>query len=153
MADQAEQVGLFPVGYAIGGSKIGSPLFTVHLVVFTPAETVTGVGHISQTTNPPLNIETKLDGKYTYMTVMPDNSRILVSATGYPIINWPPHGGIGPVILPNVELQMVLTGDWKSGTANYKYSDSNGKWHSITNAPVKFISSNVQELKERSLSR
>ncbi len=133
-------VGLFPVAYQIGGNMPGAPTFNVHLLVNTPNERITGYGTITQTTNPPLNIDTKLEGNYTYMTVMPNNSSILVVATGYPVINWPPNGGVGPVLMPNVELRMVLSDDWAGGTANYQYQGSDGQWQSITNAPVKKIS-------------
>lgn len=115
---------------------MGAPVFNVHFTVNTPKETVHGVGHITQATNPPLDVETKLDGSFTYMAVMPDSTHILVTVTGYPIIQWPPYGGIGPVIPPNAELRMVLENDWKSGTANYKYIDDNGNWQAIDNAKV-----------------
>jgi hypothetical protein len=55
------------------------------------------------------------------------------------MIKWPQGAGIGPVIPPNVDLRMVVTEDWKSGTANYKYCDDQGNWHEITNAPVKLV--------------
>jgi hypothetical protein len=137
--------GLFIVSYEIGGNMPGAPLFKVNFSVFTPGETVNGIGHITQATNPPLDIATNLSGQYTYMCVMPERCHILVTATGHPIIKWPQGGGIGPVIPPNVELRMVLSEDWKSGTANYKYQDSSGKWDEVTNVPVKMVSGNTLE--------
>lgn len=131
-----QAVGLFPVAYKIGGNMPGAPLFMVHLTVNTPDRRVNGYGTITQTTNPPLSLNTKLDGDFTYMTVMPNDTHILMVLTGYPVINWPPHAGIGPVIMPNVELRMVLSDDWKSGVANYRYQDNNGNWHEINDAPV-----------------
>ena len=135
----AKKVGLFPVCYQIGDAKAGAPLFKVSLLVYTPGETVSGYGIITQAISPPLKVETKLHGDFTYMTVMPRITHILVVATGYPVVHWPPHGGIGPVIPPNVHLRMVLNEDWKSGTANYQYIDSKGNWHNIKNAPVKIV--------------
>lgn len=135
MSNQPGQVGLFPVSYEIGGNMPGAPLFRVNLVVFTPAKTVHGAGHISQATNPPLSVNTILSGQYTYMTVMPNNSHILVTATGHPVALGPGT----PVLPPNVQLRMVLSSDWKSGTANYEYQDSNHHWHTIDNAPVKLV--------------
>lgn len=132
------QTGLFPVSYEIGGDKPGAPRFVAHLLVYTPAKTVNGAGLITQAINPPLEEATVLHGDFTYMTVMPRNVHILVTATGYPAIKWPAHGGIGPVLQPNVQLRMVLDGDWKSGTANYSYF-ANGSWHDVENAPVKSI--------------
>jgi hypothetical protein len=134
-----KKVGLFPVCYAIGGEKPGAPLFKVSLLVYTPGKTVTGYGTVTQAISPPLRVETKLSGDFTYMTVMPKNVHILIVATGYPVVHWPPHGGIGPVILPNVHLRMVLNGDWKSGTANYQYQDSKGNWQEVKDAPVKMV--------------
>lgn len=131
--------GLFIVSYEIGGNMPGAPLFNVNFSVYTPGETVSGIGHITQSINPPLDIATNLSGQYTYMCVMPDSCHILINTLGYPIIKWPQGGGIGPVIMPNVELRMVVGEDWKGGTANYKYQDGNGNWHEVTNAPVRMI--------------
>ncbi|MEW6734634.1 MAG: DUF1842 domain-containing protein [Acidobacteriota bacterium] len=136
MADQ--KTGLFVVSYDIGTDLIGAPLFKLHLSVYTPNKTVTGTGRITQTTNPPLDIATRVQGEYTYMTVMPNKSHILVTAVGYPIINWPAHAGIGPVIPPNVELRMVLEDNWSSGRAMYRYL-VDGSWHEVTDAPVKSV--------------
>ena len=133
------KTGLFIVSYEIGGNMPGAPLFKINFSVYTPGETVSGIGHITQTTNPPIDIGTNLHGQYTYMCVMPKTCHILITATGYPIIKWPQGGGIGPVIPPNTELRMVVSEDWKSGTANYKYIDSKGNWNEITDAPVKMV--------------
>jgi hypothetical protein len=136
---QAEQTGLFLACYQIGGNQPGAPLFAVQLSVYTPGEKLSGFGRITQATNPPLDLATKLEGDYMYMTVMPNESHILVVATGYPPLDWPPHGGLGPVIPPNVQLRMVLTADWKGGTANYQYRAGDGSWRSVANAPVRSV--------------
>ncbi|NES99162.1 MAG: DUF1842 domain-containing protein [Sphaerospermopsis sp. SIO1G1] len=137
---ETQKYGVFLACYEISTSLLGAPTLTLNLLVNAPAETVHGIGNITQAINPPLDIKTKLDGSFTYMTVMPDNTHILVTASGYPIINWPPYvPGPGPVILPNVELRMVLNEDWKSGTANYKYLDDQGKWQTVNNAVVKSV--------------
>jgi hypothetical protein len=134
--------GTFLACYQIGNDMPGAPLFTVHLIVSTPNEAVNGMGEVTQTTNPPLDLSTKLTGNFTYMTVMPQNTHILVTLTGYPNVHWSPSWGIGPVLLPNTTLQMVLTDDWKSGTANFTYTDENGS-QTITNVPVKSIPCNM----------
>ncbi|MDY7232823.1 DUF1842 domain-containing protein [Hyalangium rubrum] len=69
--------------------------------------------------NPPLDVRSNLNGTFTYMTVMPKQTNILVVATGTPAIQWPSGGGVGPVLVPNVHLRMVLDSEWKSGTAYY----------------------------------
>lgn len=134
-----QKTGLFHACYEIGGDMPGAPLFKVNLGVYTPKETISGVGHITQAVNPPLDLATNLNGNYTYMCVMPKNCHILVVLTGHPIVDCPHGAGIGPVVLPNVTLRMVLDESWKSGTANYKYQDADGKWHDIKNAPVKMV--------------
>lgn len=135
----ATNVGLFIASFQVGGDKPGAPSFRINMSVYTPGETISGIGHITQAVNPPLDIPTNIQGQFTYMCVMPNNYHILVTATGYPIIKWPQGGGVGPVLQPNVELRMVLTEDWKTGTANYKYQDNKGNWQEITNAPVIII--------------
>lgn len=129
-------VGLFIASFQIGGDKPGAPSFRINMCVYTPGETISGIGHITQAVNPPLDIPTNLQGQFTYMSVMPNNCHILVTATGTPIVKWPQGGGIGPVLPINVDLRMVLTEDWKTGKANYKYQDSKGNWQEVTNAPV-----------------
>lgn len=143
MSENSRKTGLFIASYAIGGEMPGAPLFKLNLSIYTPGETVSGIGHITQAVNPPLDIATNLHGQFTYMCVMPHICHVLVTATGYPVIKWPHGGGIGPVIPANSELRMVLSDDWKSGTANYKYMDNEGSWHEITNAPVQIINGNT----------
>jgi hypothetical protein len=110
----------------------------LHLLVYTPGKTVTGAGLLTQAINPPLEEAVSVHGDFTYMTVMPKNTHILVTATGVPLVKWPPHGGIGPVLQPVLHLRMVLENDWKSGTANFSYF-ANGHWHEVEGATVKMI--------------
>ncbi|NER82595.1 MAG: DUF1842 domain-containing protein [Leptolyngbya sp. SIO1D8] len=133
-----DKAALFIVCYTIETDRIDAPAFSLNLTVNPPKETVHGLGKITQSTSPPLDITTRLDGSFTHMTVMPDNTHILVVATGYPVIHWPPYSGVGQVIPPNAELRMLLSRDWKSGTANYKYLDNQGDWHSMSDASVNY---------------
>jgi len=135
-----EKVGLFIASYQIGGDKPGAPLFNVNLSIYTPGKTVSGIGHISQATNPPLDVVTHLKGTYTYMCVMPKNCHIQVRLTGSSVVKLSPVSGVEPVALHNVELLMVLTEDWKTGGANYSYLDKAGNLHEVEGAPVKEIS-------------
>ncbi len=137
------KTGLFIANFEIGENMPGALHLALNLSVFTPEETLSGIGHITQAVNPPVNIATKISGGYTYMCVMPKNCHILVTATGYPIIKWPQGAGIGPVEQPNFELRMVLEENWKSGVANYKFMDGTGKWHEVNNAPVKFATADT----------
>ena len=125
--------GLFLARFEIGGQLPGAPLFSVTFTVYTPEQSLAGMGRITQAVNPPLDLATKLDGDFTYMTVMPDQTHVLVVATGYPVVK--SGGGILP---PNVHLRMVLEADWQSGTANYGY-EVDGTWHEVTDAPVRQV--------------
>jgi hypothetical protein len=132
----AAKSGAFLASYRIGTGMAGAPLFTVHLVVSTPNKTVNGAGEITQAINPPLGVPTHLSGEYTYMTVMPDNSKILVTLRGMGPIN-----PIQPLVANNTRVWLVLSTDWKSGTANYEYrygKDSND-WQLVEGVPVTLI--------------
>jgi hypothetical protein len=128
---------LLTVHLQIGSGKPGAVLFTLDLLVDPVHEQVNGFGHMTQAINPPLDIPTRVEGNFTYMTVMPNNGHLLVTATGYPPVSWPVGGGVGPVLLPNVQLWMIMSPDWTSGTANYKYRIDETTWKSITDVPVK----------------
>ena len=146
MGKEAEKkTGLFLACYEIGGEMPGAPLFKIHFAVYAPDETLSGTGHITLTTKPPLDIGTMLVGQYTYMCVMPKTCHILITASGYPPVEWPSWGGVGPVIPSNVKLTMVIGDDWKSGTANYSYRDQQGNWVDIKDAPVKLVPCNTIE--------
>jgi hypothetical protein len=138
-AAQTEAVGLFPVSYRIGGNKPGAVAFDVHLAVSTPTKTVHGAGLITQAVNPPHHQPTALNGEYTFMTVMPNKTHILVVAKGY--------GPVSPtqeIETTNVRLRMVLSKDWQSGTANFDYL-WNGKWNTVDNASVTIIAARIPE--------
>ncbi|MBV9786984.1 MAG: DUF1842 domain-containing protein [Chloroflexi bacterium] len=138
MADEI-RTGLFPVSYEIGTGAPGAPLFTVHFFVNTPHKTVTGMGRITQTTNPPLDLSTKLEGRYDTVLIEGEPYQV-VAATGYPVIVGSPLAVPGPAFEPNVYLHMKLSGDWQSGTATYIYIDE-GNPHAITDVPAKLVPS------------
>lgn len=98
-----------------------------------------GAGTLTQSTNPPLDLATVLTGEYTFMTVMPDQSKILVTARGVGAVS-----PIEPFEAHNVSLRMVLSTDWQSGVANYDYL-RDGKWNPVDNAPVKFITAAIPQ--------
>lgn len=134
------KTGLFIVSYQIVTDEIGAPKFELHLTVSTPNERVQGQGRITNAaTNPSLDINTTVSGDYTPMTVMPNDSHIMVTAEGYPTMKWPPRGGVGPVLMPNTKLRMALKKDWQSGTASFSYMDANGLWKEVTTAKVTIL--------------
>jgi hypothetical protein len=130
--------GLFLARFEVGGELPGAPLLHLAFTVYTPGRTVTGLGRLTQAVNPPLDVASRLGGDYTYLTVMPNESTLLVTATGYPVVEAPADAGILPVLPPNLTLRMVLDKDWQSGVANYSYL-SGGAWHEVTDAPVKQV--------------
>jgi uncharacterized protein DUF1842 len=130
--------GTFLARYAIGDDMLGAVKFDLQLVVDVPNKRVTGVGHLSQATNPPLNLSSQLSGDFSYMTVMPKNTHILVVAEGDQSSTRQRSTGSSQA-QPNVELRMVLADDWKSGTASYKYRSGDGEWKEVTGAPVKTL--------------
>ncbi|WP_456856747.1 DUF1842 domain-containing protein [Bradyrhizobium sp. USDA 4501] len=92
--------------------------------------------------NPPLDVATSLLGSYSQLpTLPPAPALLLVLLTGYPPIRWPHHAGLGPVILPNVDLRMTLILTWQSGIASYSYrSGPDGDWQEVEAASVRLVS-------------
>ncbi|MEO7592981.1 MAG: DUF1842 domain-containing protein [Byssovorax sp.] len=132
ITEAAQKTGLFHVNYTIATRDLGGPLFTASMVVNTVDKVISGAGRITQTVgSPSLDLRTTLNGSYTYMTVMPDKSHILVVASGQG-----PIGSITPLTGTNVELRMILSSDWSSGVANYSYRNERGAWVELTNLPV-----------------
>lgn len=128
-------VGLFIASYTISSGLLGAPTFNVHLVVNTPTRKVNGQGVVTNgSTKPALNVPTTLQGDFTYMTVMPNNTHILVVVNGTG-----PIGTVTPLEGPNTTLRMVLEDNWQSGTANFSYVDGNGQWQYVENASVKIM--------------
>ncbi|WP_165128019.1 MULTISPECIES: DUF1842 domain-containing protein [Bradyrhizobium] len=103
-----DHVGLFHACYQIGESRPGDIIFMLDLVVDTPNRRIQGCGSITQAVNPPLDVAASLQGNYSQLpTLLPAPALLLVLLTGYPPIHWPHHAGLGPVILPNVDLRMT----------------------------------------------
>ncbi|BAU28998.1 uncharacterized protein DUF1842 [Aneurinibacillus soli] len=131
------QVGLFLARYQIGGDKPGAPSFHLDLAVSTPKELVSGLGHITQAVNPPIDYTYHVQGNFTYMTVMPNDTHILVVGNGTRESILP--GVDNSSDSPTLTFRIVLEGDWKSGVANYQYLDEDGNVHRISDAPVKIM--------------
>jgi len=127
-------VGYFIAGYRIGKNMPGAPVFTVYLGINTVNKNINGVGEVTQATNPPLSIETVLNGSFAYMCIMHKECHVLVKLGGVPCSEHPEH----PSGILNTDLHMVLGDDWKSGTATYRYRDG-GKWVEFTDAPVERV--------------
>jgi hypothetical protein len=125
-------VGLFPVSYEITSGKLGAPTFEIHLVVNTPSKTVNGQGIVQNgSTHPALHVPTTLHGDFTYMTVMPNETHILVVANGTG-----PIGLTTGLVGENTKIRMVLDSNWRAGTANFSYIDNSGQWQEVNDAKV-----------------
>lgn len=133
MSQEKNITGLFPVSFMISDGLMGGVSFKVNLLVHTPTKTITGMGQVSQATNPPLNIPTQIAGEYSYMCVMPQNCKILVVAEGC-IPNIIIHGAA----VTNTKLRMVLEDNWQEGFANFSYLQD-GEWQTLEQVQVKKI--------------
>jgi hypothetical protein len=134
------KTGLFIQSYEITTGLMGAPTFEVHLAVNTPQSTITGQGMVSNNSiHPPMKVYSNLSGEFSYMTVMPNNTHILVNMKGFGS-----PSPIMPIEVQNIKLTMVLESNWKSGTANYSFLDAKGEWTDIKDAKVTVIS--VKEL-------
>jgi hypothetical protein len=76
-----------------------------------------------------------VQGTISYMTVMPDQTHILVVATGTTIQSLPPPA-IGSFTATNLNLRMILSDDWTSGVAHVQYFFNN-RWNDLENVPVR----------------
>ncbi|MAX81430.1 MAG: hypothetical protein CL843_14815 [Crocinitomicaceae bacterium] len=126
-----EQIGTFITSYEVSTGDTGAPTLKLNLVVTTPTKTVNGSAEVSQTINPPFNAHYEVSGDFTYMTVMPNNTHIMVKLTG---ISGPQFG------LTNFKAYLVLNDDWSSGVCNFSYINSNGEWNEIQDARVTKVS-------------
>lgn len=122
----------FPVCYEIGSKALEAPRFFVSLVVDPEHLRVIGQGVVIVPTTPPGNvIPAQLQGSYQFI-VFGNQTRIALTATGFPPALLPIQG-ILPLLFPNVELQMVVEGDWGSGSASYRYRvDPQSPWIDVT---------------------
>ena len=66
-------------------------------------------------------------GQFIYEYLMnSEDSKIRIDETGYPNIQWPENGGIGPVIPPNFKAMILLNTNWSSGIIKYQYATNVG---------------------------
>ena len=121
----------FPASYRIG-NQMGGPIFTVHLYVYPPQETLTGAGEIKSDDGSP-RIDTWLEGSYSHV-VVDGQKRIVMSLTGHP--GPPPPKTAMIVTAPNVYLHIVLDEGWIAGTGSYKYTHDGEHWKSWRDAPL-----------------
>jgi hypothetical protein len=122
--------GLFVAAYDISTGLAGAPTLHAQLSVYTPDKRVSGLGHVTQAVQRPPGFVTRFDGSYTYLTVMPKVTHVLLTLTGYPEFL--------PVMQPNAEVRMLLDPTWRTGTATFWYADGTGR-HEFENAKVRLV--------------
>jgi len=142
----SNNIGLFIASYEITTDLVGAPALRVDLSIdVVKKEVVSGVAHISQATNPPLDLSAyRLSGNYYYMCVMPDTCHIAMDVTGWEMPEISPKipgEHVGIVIADTLKLKLVLNDDWQSGKAGYQYREGFGdNWKKVENANVKLLS-------------
>jgi len=137
MLKTEEKVGTFLACFEIGDmSRSGGTMCGLKLMVNAPSRKVTGHFHITNTNNPPLNLDVEVFGTFWYMTLNNGNTHIGLHLHS---VSSPTH----IVPLYPVDLNIVLEGDWQSGTANYKYINVTPPWIEINDAPVKSVDCNA----------
>lgn len=130
-----KNVGLFNAHYRITNHLAGGVEMQLNLTVNTVNKRITGMAHISQAINPPLNIISEIQGDYNYMCTMQSCS-ILVVAEG--VSPFQPMIHDVPQINKNLTLRIVMDENWQKGVANYKYCINN-EWHEVTQARVEIV--------------
>jgi hypothetical protein len=132
----AQNVGLFLVRYDVGTRLPGAPMLTLALTVNTVDRTINGAARLTQAINPPLDRRMNVHGTYASI-LTPPGQGIIANLIGYPALHWPPGGGIGPVLLPDLDLHMQLDGGFQGGVASYRYLAPNGQWIEVNDVPVR----------------
>ncbi len=123
------KTGTFIARYKVTNHNVGGPTLYLNLVVTTPTEKVNGSAEVTiGSINPPFELNTPVSGDFTYMTVMPDNTHILVVLAS-------------PILIQDgseFTARLVLKGDWKSGVATYTFAGPNG-FTTIKDAKVELV--------------
>ncbi|MFB6456404.1 DUF1842 domain-containing protein [Chitinophaga sp. Hz27] len=136
MSNQVSKTGLFVVQFQIGKEVPGAPELHLSLTVNTVTHQVRGLGNVSQTTNPTLQLPTYVKGNYFISPLLPPAEYpITVQLTGWPAETNP----LSTIVLyPNTEIFMHVNESWTAGVCSYKY-ELNGRWHPVPDVPVKII--------------
>ena len=125
MAETAGATGAFHVKWIIGNIMPGAPLLHVDAVVVTPAHSISGVAHLTQATNPPLDVDFNISGSYIDVTERNTTHFALLSTSPSPLLG-----------APYLLLSMVLGADWKTGKGSYRYVCGSLTGHQ-ENVPIK----------------
>ncbi|WP_340063174.1 DUF1842 domain-containing protein [Ascidiimonas aurantiaca] len=123
------KVGTFPVSYEVSTGALGAPNLKLDLIVTTPTKKVSGNASVTQAVNPPFEEHVPVTGNFTYMTVMPKNTHILVNVAS-------------PILVRDASVfaaTLVLEDNWSSGVCNFTFLGPQGKWVEIRDAKVRQV--------------
>jgi Domain of unknown function (DUF1842). len=118
--------GMFLLPLQAGTGLMGAISMHFNLGVSTPNKKVSGVGHIFQSTNPPMDIHLEVSGDFSYMTVMPKNTHILLVLNGN----------------NSFKARIVLDESWQEGSGTFSFVDDHGNQHVLEGIPVKLAAVN-----------
>jgi hypothetical protein len=135
---ESNGAGLFLASWRIGRAMPGGVQFFLAATVDTVRKVVHGVCRDIQAIHPPSGFDSEVSGDYSFLTVMPDRSRILLVANGAHNFVLPPPA-IGTVHQPNLQLRAVLSSDWQSGTAYLRYSLDGTSWEELQDVPMAIV--------------
>jgi hypothetical protein len=138
--DSPSSVGLFRVTFDVGSGLMGAPTLTLNLLVSTPDARITGFGHLGAPISPPLDLSFKIDGDFDRLSWM-GGGTVLVDLTGTPLPLGTGAAGQAPALPPDLHARLLLSADWASGTATYRYAEAHRQWRTVADVPVKLAAS------------
>lgn len=125
-AEKEKGVGVFPVCYFISAGNVSGPTFDVNLLVNNKDHDLTGYGTLTGQGHKP-RYELKLEGDFGWV-----GSKRVVDIVGYQ--NLYSQKGVKKIMF--ARLYMIISEDWKSAEAGFRYMDENGDWKEVKNTRV-----------------
>ncbi|QSX36526.1 DUF1842 domain-containing protein [Shewanella sedimentimangrovi] len=122
------KAGLFLLNLQSESGLMGAPILHLQLGIDAPHAKATGMAQVTQALANPVVCTSHVSGDVIYETVMGPGSKIRIDLCGYPIVNWPKEGGIGPVIPKNFSAIVLLDQNWEKGEVHYQYQSNTGGW-------------------------
>ncbi|MCK0068453.1 DUF1842 domain-containing protein [Kordiimonas laminariae] len=123
-----QRAGLFRLPLIAEGGMPGAPTLHLFLGIDTVHDRASGFAEVTQALAQPVVCTADVAGPVIYETVMGPGSKIRIDLEGYPVIDWPKGGGVGPVIPKNFKATILLDTDWQKGEVSYQYQARNGEW-------------------------
>lgn len=133
---------VFLLNYTVDDGLIGGVCLNLSLLVNTTISRISGVGNITQSSNPSLNNSLNITGGYSVV----NDTKILLVLKGKDANLAAQSSGFS---MPEetFRIRIFLEKDWKSGSALYDYF-KNGNWHGLEDQKVTLISKAEEDIKE-----